>query len=102
MYKLLKRASAQEIIDSLVNEPNLLAFETHEQIKDFLDKQPYLLHSNGFNTRFLYKGISGELLILYVGRTHRGAYNIDFDTFSDDYVMNAEREPSYLVVLALS
>lgn len=55
VYEQIQTGTYAEIFGSFNKDLDLLSFETHEQIKDFVENSSELLHTKGKSTLFLFK-----------------------------------------------
>ncbi len=66
VYEQIQNGTYAQIFGSFNTNFDLLSFETHEQIKEFVATHPELLHPKGYATNFLYKNKSGKRFVAYV------------------------------------
>lgn len=86
VYELMQNGTYTDIFGSFNKNLDLLEFETHEQIKDFVKNSPELLHSKGYVGFFLCKNKSGKRFVADVYRFSDGDLFVRVDDFSDDCV----------------
>ncbi len=97
VYEQMQNGTYADIFGSFNKNLDLLEFETHEQIKDFVKNSPELLHPKGYATHFLYKNKSGRRFVAYVYRSSAGDLHVTVLEFSYGYVWDAD--DAYLFVL---
>lgn len=90
VYEQIKKGTYADIFGSFNTDLDLLEFKTHEQIKDFVKKNPALLHPKGHSTGFVFRNKKGERFIANVEIESGGKSRVGVDRFLYDHVWKAE------------
>ena len=90
VYEQMKNGNYADIFGSFNTDLDLLEFKTHEQIKDFVEKNPNLLHPKRYSTHFIFRNKKGERFVAYVRRYSDGDLRVYVYRFSDGDVWGAE------------
>ena len=98
VYEQMQNGTYEQIFGSFNKNLDLLEFETHEQIKDFVENSPELLHPKGYATHFLYKSKSGKRFVARVRRRSDGGLGVRVDGFSDDGVWDADDALRFVIL----
>jgi len=89
VYEQMQNGTYEQIFGSFNKNLDLLEFETHEQIKDFVKNSPELLHPKGYATHFLYKNKSDKPFVADVRRYSDGDLGVRVRRFSRGGVWGA-------------
>jgi hypothetical protein len=90
VYEQMQNGTYAQIFGSFNKNLDLLEFETHEQIKDFVKNSPELLHPKGYSTHFIFRNKKGERFVANVFRDSDGGLDVSVFRFSYDFVWDAE------------
>lgn len=98
VYEQMQNGTYADIFGSFNKNLDVLEFETHEQIKDFVKNSPELLHPKGYTTHFLYKNKSGKHFVACVRRSSGGDLNVSVFEFSYDFVWHADPARRFVIL----
>lgn len=98
VYDQMQNGTYAEIFGSFNKNLDLLEFETHEQIKDFVKNSPELLHPKGWYTHFLYKNKSGKRFVADVDRSSDGDLSVFVNRFSCGSVWSADFADRFVIL----
>lgn len=97
VYEQIQDGTFITIFGSFNRSLDLLSFETHEQIKDFVEHSPELLHPKGHPTYLLYKNKDGDYFVACVSNLSTGN-GICVCDFSRDTVWSADSTHRFVVL----
>lgn len=98
VYDQMQDGTYADIFGSFNKNLDVLEFETHEQIKDFVKNSPELLHPKGYATHFLYKSKSGKRFVARVYRLSGGDLYVCVYEFSDDGMWDADDALRFVIL----
>ena len=98
VYEQMKNGNYADIFGSFNTDLDLLEFKTHEQIKDFVEKNPDLLHPKGYSTHFIFRNKKGERFVASVDRDADGDLDANVNRFWYGNVWNAEVADRFVVL----
>ncbi len=98
VYEQMKDGTFAEIFGSFNTDLDLLEFKTHEQIKDFVEKNPGLLHPKGYNTFSFFRNKKGERFVAIVSCDSDGDLDVNVNRFSRDLVWIAEYALRFVIL----
>jgi len=98
VYEQMKNGNYADIFGSFNTDLDLLEFKTHEQIKDFVEKNPDLLPPKGYSTHFIFRNKKGERFVADVFRRSDGGLGVSVGRFSDVSVWDAGRADRFVVL----
>lgn len=90
VYEQVKNGTYADILGSFNKGLDVLSFETHEQIIDFIENSFELLHPNGQATHFLYKGKRGKLFVATVILYSAHDMHVNVKMFLNDLIWSAK------------
>ena len=102
VYKQINFGTIVKIFRSFERDLDLISFETHEQIKKFVEQRRGLLHPKnhqGFYTHFLFKNLDEEYCVAVVEYLSRDeSLEIDIIDFNDDEILDPDFEHRFVVL----
>ncbi len=98
IYEQTQNGTWDEIFRSFSKELILLSFETHEQIKSFVENSPELLHPNEWFTHFLFFNKKSEPFIASVYRDSKSALCADVRDYFYDKVSSSVNKFRFVVL----
>ncbi len=98
VYEQIQDGIFSEIFGSLSKNLNLLEFETHEQIKNFVESSSELLHPKDYATHFLYKSKSGKRFVADVTYDSNGDLLVLVYEFSIGNVWFADNANRFVIL----
>ncbi len=99
VYEQVQNGTYAQIFGSFNKNLDVLEFETHEQIKDFVKNSPELLHPKDYATHFLYKSKSGERFVVRAYRNPDGDLNVYVGEFSSGFVWDAAHADRFVILV---
>ncbi len=98
VYEQMQNGTYADIFGSFNKNLDLLDFETHEQIKDFVKNSPELLHPKGYATHFLYKNKIGKRFVADLHRRSDGHLSMRVFEFSSGSVWYANSAYRFVIL----
>ena len=98
VYQQMRNGTYADIYGSFNKDLNLLEFKTHEQIKDFVKKNPDLLHPKGYSTNFIFRNKKRERFVAFVYRGSVGDLGVYVNRFSNNHVWYAKYAYRFVIL----